>query len=224
VSERPLLIVGAGAHGRVVLDLARSLGLEIAGFLDDIQPIDSLVDGRVILGTTARLREAGFVDAFSCIVAIGNNLARRRFSNQIRSHGREPAVLTHPSSIISGSARIGSGTVMIGGNMVFSGAVIGEDVLVDPDATIGADSRVGAGAYVCPGCHLGAGVSLGEECFLGIGAVVIPGRKIGRRAIVGAGSVVISDIPDGKLAVGNPASVKGDAVLDDWSPYPARAR
>jgi acetyltransferase-like isoleucine patch superfamily enzyme len=114
--------------------------------------------------------------------------------------------------------------VLVGGNMVFSAAHVGSDVLVDPDTTIGAESIVEDGVYLCPGCHLGAQVTCRAESFLGIGAVAIPNVVIGRRAVVGAGGVVIRDVPDGKLAVGNPARVIGEADLDDFSPYPARRR
>jgi maltose O-acetyltransferase len=37
--------------------------------------------------------------------------------------------------------------------------------------------------------------------------IVCPGVTIGRDTVVGAGAVVIRDLPDGVLAVGNPARV-----------------
>ena len=221
---RPLVIVGAGMHGRVVLDIAKTLELPIGGFLDDFRETGSAVDDQRIVGKTTRLADGDFIAEHSFIVAIGNNIARRRFAVQIRGHGGEMPPLIHPSCWISSTATVGAGTVLVGANMVFSAARIGDDVLVDPDTTIGAESLVEDGVYLCPGCHLGAQVICREECFLGIGAVAIPNTIIGRRAVVGAGAVVIREIPDGKLAVGNPARVIGDANLDDFSPYPARRR
>jgi UDP-2-acetamido-3-amino-2,3-dideoxy-glucuronate N-acetyltransferase len=41
--------------------------------------------------------------------------------------------------------------------------------------------------------------------------VILPGIRIGRNAMVGAGAVVTRDVPDGKLVVGNPARVVGNA-------------
>lgn len=224
MAERPLLIVGGGAQGRAVLELARTLAMAVAGFLDDVHPLGAMVEGQEVLGTTAMLQDKTFVDRFLPIVAIGNSIARRKYSKQIRAHGKEPAILIHPAVRIPESASIGSGTVVMGETVVYPGVTIGEDVLIDPATTFGVDNRIADGVYICPGCHLGAYVTLGEESFLGMGVVVVPERTIGRRAVVGAGAVVFRDIPEGKLAFGNPARVTGDAILDDWSPYPARNR
>jgi len=224
MSARPLLIVGAGAHGRAVLELARLLDMTVAGFLDDVNPVKSSIDGCEVLGRTSLLDEKPFIGPFQAIVAIGNSIARRGFSNRIRAHGREPAILIHPAVRIPDSARIGTGSVLVGENVVYPGVIIGQDVLIDPGVTFGIDNLIADGVYICPGCHLGAYVSLREECFLGMGVVVVPERTIGRRAVIGAGAVVFKDVPDGKLVFGNPGRVTGDAVLDDWSPYPARSR
>ena len=45
------------------------------------------------------------------------------------------------------------------------------------------------------------------HCFLGDSVVVLPGVTIGRGSIIGAGSVVTRSIPEGVVAVGNPAKV-----------------
>lgn len=204
------------------MDLCRSLDLNVKGFLDDTKDKDARVEGVSVLGGTSLIGDPSMIEGHVFVVAIGNNLARRRFAEQIRGVGGELVTLVHPNCDISQSAVIGTGTVLIGGNLVFTGVRIGADVLIDPDTTVGADSVVEDGAYLCPGCHFGARVTLKEECFLGIGAVAAPETIVGRRAVVGAGAVVTRDVPPGALAVGNPARVIGDANLDETSPYPAR--
>ncbi len=54
------------------------------------------------------------------------------------------------------------------------------------------------------------GCTVGNGSIIGMGSVVLNGAKIGRECMIGAGSVVLEDtvIPDGSLAVGNPAEVK----------------
>ena len=50
-------------------------------------------------------------------------------------------------------------------------------------------------------------VLIGDRVWIGTKALILPGVTIGNGAVIGAGSVVTSDIPEGCLAVGNPARV-----------------
>lgn len=48
-------------------------------------------------------------------------------------------------------------------------------------------------------------VKIGSNCWLGTGAIVLPGVTIGDGTIVGAGSVVVKDLPPEMICVGVPA-------------------
>ncbi|MBV8049394.1 MAG: sugar O-acetyltransferase [Paludibacterium sp.] len=50
-------------------------------------------------------------------------------------------------------------------------------------------------------------VTIEDDCWIGGGAILLPGVTIGARSIVGAGAVVTRDVPPDSLAVGNPARV-----------------
>jgi maltose O-acetyltransferase len=50
-------------------------------------------------------------------------------------------------------------------------------------------------------------ITIGDNVWLGGGVIVLPGVTIGADTVVGAGSVVVSDLPEGVVAVGNPARV-----------------
>jgi maltose O-acetyltransferase len=52
-------------------------------------------------------------------------------------------------------------------------------------------------------------VTIGQRCYIGAGAIVLPGATIGDDAVIGAGAIVRGEIPAGALAVGNPARVVG---------------
>lgn len=52
-----------------------------------------------------------------------------------------------------------------------------------------------------------APVRIGRNCWIGAGAVIVPGVTIGDNVVVGAGSVVTKDLPDNVVAVGNPCRV-----------------
>ena len=50
-------------------------------------------------------------------------------------------------------------------------------------------------------------VRIGRNCWIGAGAMILPGVTIGDNTVIGAGSVVNRDIPANVVAVGNPCRV-----------------
>lgn len=59
---------------------------------------------------------------------------------------------------------------------------------------------------------------IGEYCFIGYGAVILPGTKLGKQCIVGANSVVKGEFPDYCVIVGNPARIirRYDFQTEKW--------
>ena len=57
------------------------------------------------------------------------------------------------------------------------------------------------------GMQYNAPVRIGNNCWIGAGAVILPGVTIGDNVVIGAGSVVTKDIPSDVVAVGNPCRV-----------------
>lgn len=58
-------------------------------------------------------------------------------------------------------------------------------------------------------------VHIGRNCWIGAGAVVVPGVTIGDNTVIGAGSVVTKDIPANVVAVGNPCRVLREIGEED---------
>ncbi|MGJ3239839.1 MAG: acyltransferase [Anaerolineae bacterium] len=50
-------------------------------------------------------------------------------------------------------------------------------------------------------------VTIGDDVFIGMRCMILKGAQIGQGSVIGAGSVVTGHIPDGVIAVGNPARV-----------------
>jgi acetyltransferase-like isoleucine patch superfamily enzyme len=69
-----------------------------------------------------------------------------------------------------------------------------------------------------------ADVFIGKNCFIAVGATIMPGVKIGNEVIVGAGSVVTKDVPSNSVVAGNPAKIirtgirmNDFAALENWT-------
>lgn len=84
---------------------------------------------------------------------------------------------------------------------------VGDFTMFGPNVTIAT-----AGHPLLPelrekGYQYNASVRIGRNCWIGAGAVIVPGVTIGDNVVVGAGSVVTKDLPDNVIAVGNPCRV-----------------
>ena len=60
-------------------------------------------------------------------------------------------------------------------------------------------------------------VYIGRNCFIGYGAIVLPGVRIGDSVIVTGNSVVGRDVPSNSIVMGNPARVvESNIVTGPW--------
>lgn len=57
-------------------------------------------------------------------------------------------------------------------------------------------------------------VTIGRNVWIGTGAIILPGVTIGDDTVVGAGAVVTRDLPAGVVAMGCPARIVRQMVLD----------
>ena len=202
-----LLIVGAGGHGKIVADIARSLGRwERIAFLDDKYPGSTIVSEWEIIGKISDA--ANFINEFPEVaVAIGVNSLRLEVLKKMLNEGFRFPVLIHPDASVSRSATLGVGTVVCVQSAIDIDTVIGMGAIINAGATIAHDCLLGDGVHVSPGGRVSGSATLGECTWLGSGAIVKEMVSIGRSVIVGAGSVVIRDVPDQVTVVGVPTRI-----------------
>ncbi|HEX7948853.1 MAG TPA: acetyltransferase [Candidatus Limnocylindrales bacterium] len=202
-----LVIVGAGEHGRVVLELFRALGTEPLGFVEPRAAADDaerVVDGLRILGDLETNR-AWRDSATDFVAALGDNGARRGAFARCLALGLRPATAIHPRAIVLGGATVDPGAMVCAGAVVGVGASVGLNAIVNTGATLDHDDRIAAHAHVAPGAHLGGRVSVEEGAFIGIGAAVRDGCRIGAWSLVAGGAMVIGDVAEHARVAGVPA-------------------
>jgi acyl-[acyl carrier protein]--UDP-N-acetylglucosamine O-acyltransferase len=91
------------------------------------------------------------------------------------------------------------------GSFVSCDVAVGENVLIQPHASLGHDCQIGNHAVLSSFVSLSGECSVGERTYIGMSVPVKETTKIGKDSIIGMGSVVLRDIPDGVIALGNPA-------------------
>ena len=113
VRVEKLVILGAGGHGRALIELIRDRGgLEIAGLVD-ARPQASAMLGVPVLGDESvlpGLRRAGV--GLACI-ALGDPAARLAAALRLGALGFGFPALVHPTAVLAGSATVGEGSVVL---------------------------------------------------------------------------------------------------------------
>lgn len=190
-----MYLYGASGHAKVVIDIIRSMGMPIDGIFDDNDAVKTLCEIEVSHKWSGQS---------PIIISIGNNRIRKLLAESL---GCEFDKAIHASSVISPSASLGCGTVVMAGAIINAEANIGKHCIINTGASIDHECVISDFVHIAPHSTLCGNVYVGEGSWVGAGAVVIPGIKIGRWCTIGAGAVVIHDVPDNAVVAGVPAKV-----------------
>ena len=202
-------IVGAGGHGKVVLDILRAgRECEPVGFIDaDTTLTGTRVGGLPVFGPVNTLPKLRQQKVRHAIVAIGNNRTRQRYAALLQEQGFELINAIHPTASVSSTATLRKNVVIAAHGVICTEARLGDCVILNTAAVVDHECDVADAVHVCPGAHLAGRVRVGEGAFIGLGANIIQCLTIGEHAVIGAGAVVTRDVPPYATAVGVPARV-----------------
>ena len=84
---------------------------------------------------------------------------------------------------------------------------VGDCTMFAPNVVVAAAGHPILPELRAQGYQYNAAVHIGRNCWIGAGALIMPGVTIGDNTVIGAGSVVTKDIPADVVAVGNPCRV-----------------
>lgn len=188
-----MYLYGASGHARVIMDILRAQGLVVEGLVDD-NPLLTELDHVEVLHKSQGLSPF--------IVSIGVNTTRKKIVQKIISEGGTFGCAVHPEAILSPSAVVGEGTVVMAGALINAAVHIGRHCIINTGASIDHECQIDDFVHISPHATLCGNVTVGEGTWIGAGSTVIPGVHIGRWAMIGAGSVITRDIPDAVLVVG----------------------
>lgn len=96
---------------------------------------------------------------------------------------------------------------------------VGDCTMFAPNVTVATAGHPIAPCLRKYGIQYNAPVRIGKNCWIGAGALIMPGVTIGDNTVIGAGSVVTKDIPSNVVAVGNPCRVMREINDQDMITY-----
>lgn len=178
----------------------------------------------LVIGEKARIRSGA-------VIYLGSRIGAR-FQTGHNVIVREDCVIGDDVSVWSNTVidygcRIGAHVKIHSNCYVAQFTEIEEGAFLAPGVTIANDLYPGqaTSASMMSGPFIGAGAQIG------VNTTILPFVRIGAGCLIGAGSVVARDIPEGCVAFGNPARVRGrvqdlkaietrvDAVTDSASRF-----
>ena len=183
--------------------------MECVGFLNDDE---SEVNGYPVLGKIRNGDWKKLPEDYKFIFAMSNhhhsierykllcdlNIPIERFTNVI-----------HPSAVVSDTAKIGKGVVLMPFTLVSPNVVIGNHTQMYAQSFVGHDTKVGEMVFIANNSSIGGIINIKKGAHIGSNSSIIERIFIGEFSIVGLGAVVLKDVGDFEKAVGNPAKIIG---------------
>ena len=190
-----LIMIGAGGHAKVVLEIIMQQGLELYGI--SAPRITDYFDRFSEVLRFSSDEEIFHFKASEVILINGightpRSSSRADVYNKFRNRGYEFLTIKSNLSCISSSSKIGMGAQIMPGAIINSDANIGENTIVNTGSIVEHDCFIGSNNHIAPGCVLCGGVVTKKQVFVGAGSIVLPRVIIGENVLIAAGSTVPS--------------------------------
>ena len=145
-----MYLYGASGHAKVIKEILEANGQRVEAFVDDNQDIHQFCGLPV-------MHQAADLSPF--IVSIGDNSSRKRVVEQLHSTF---SIAFHPRSVVSGSASIGEGSVVMAGAIINAESKIGNHCIINTGASVDHECVVDDFVHVSPHATLCGNVHVGE--------------------------------------------------------------
>jgi len=204
-SVRPnhVIIMGAGGHARVCIEILRRLpAFEIYGAVDESLPLGHSVLGVPVIGRDSclgELRARGLRLAVLGVASVMDHGSRVQRLERLRREGFELPNIIHPQAAVDASVTMGDANVVFANATLSANVSIGRGCIINSGAVVSHDCRLGDNIHLAPGALLAGGVKVGNDTLVGMGAKVFLGLEIGRGVVLSNGVNIDADVPDGAV-------------------------
>jgi UDP-N-acetylbacillosamine N-acetyltransferase len=197
VAANSIFIYGASGHGKVIADIIQASGFTVGGWIDDdaTKPFLSWEDFCALHSHA------------SIALGLGSNELRYAIAKKIKHAGHSLPVLIHPTAVVSPSASLQEGSVVMPLCVINAETKIAAGTIINSGSIIEHNCSIGEYVHISPNSSIAGNVKIGNFTHIGIGTSIIQGITIGEESIIGAGSVIITNLPDHVTAVGIPAKI-----------------
>ncbi len=211
MKKQKLILLGGGGHCISCIDVILSTDLfEIVGILDPESTPGSKVSDFPVLGSDEMIKDLVEKEC-QFVITVGqikNASVREILYQKVKSLGGLLPVIVSANSIVSPSAVLGEGTIVMHNAVINAQAELGKCAIVNTGSIIEHETKVGHFCHISTAATLNGQVKIGNHCMIGSNTVINNNLKITSGVVLGSATVVIKDITEPGIYVGQPAVKK----------------
>ena len=199
----PVIVVGAGGHARVLIEMLGRSGVEIIGLVDPAHRIGKSISGVPVIGDDSVIDNYSSSDVrlVNGIGALPGQIKRISIAENFRSKGYQFSTVIDPNACIASDVEISDGVQVMPGVIIQPGVRIGQDTILNTGVNVDHDCQIGSNVHIAPGSTLSGNVIVRDGGHIGTGTTVIQAIEIGANSIIGAGCVILSDVKENQKIV-----------------------
>ena len=195
-NEKPVIILGAGMHSKVLIDLISKSGRKIIGLTDPGKTIGEDCLGFPVLGADHKVFEYSplEIDLVNGVAEFSKKALRIKITKIMHDRGYFFTPVIHPTALIASNVKLSEGVQIMAGAIIQSGAEIKSSTIINTGAIVDHNCIINEHCHIAPGVILNGSVIIGAYTHIGTGTVVIQNVTVGENCIVAAGSVIYKDV------------------------------
>lgn len=199
MKSKPVIILGAGGHAKVLIESLRKNNVEIIGLTTPDMPAGHKIYGVNVLGDDKIISHYSpeKVDLVNGVGVVACSSRRWEISRYFRHSGYSFAPIIHSSVIVPSDISLASGVQLMAGSIFQPGVSIGQDTIINTGAIIDHDVKIEMNCHIAPGVAICGGTSIGKNSFIGVGTKIIESISIGENCFIAAGSTIYQNINTG---------------------------
>ncbi len=205
---KPLIVVGAGGHAKVLISTLGLLDMKIEGICEN----NAELVGKNFAGYQLMSENEVFsryspasVYLVNAVGSVGVTKNRSDVFERFKAHGYLFQTIVHPKAVLASTVCLGEGAQIMAGAILQDEVAIGVNSIVNTGAIVDHDCEIGNHCHIAPGATLSGGVRVSNSSHIGTGAVVMQKIRIAEGVVIGAGAVVNRDTDPRSCYVGVPA-------------------
>lgn len=202
-TNNKLIVIGAGAYAREIIDVAEAIGYDIEGVVSDVEP-----DFRTNwIGTFSDLEliSRKNISFFFAIGATDRKSIQKRGTifNETALNNIKLVNIISQNALVAKTVRFGKNNYIAPGVVINSDAILNDNVLINNNATIGHNVTIGTNSIISGNVFIGGGTSIGSNVLIGPGANILQGLSISDQAIISVGATVLRSLKEGQTVYPN---------------------